>query len=347
MNQIEISIVPAALLAHIRIDLVRRYALDSAPTVTAVWQIVNPYSLVFCVALAHGAWRRRVYAKVPRNPHPGHPLGPLMHHEFDVLRDLSLNDALNTAAPEAASVEALGYYGDIPALVTMEASGNTLRKDYSLFARRLALTTARQQLLHRVRLCGEWLKWFHTHTANGECSFNSDELIDYCKIRLDRLDQRYPAVMDGLKASHLLDVTKAKALSIPAGALRLSSRHNDFASHNIISTMNNGVCMIDFTMCDYGVNAYDVCNFWLELELLKCDPTYSAPFLEELQAVFLQAYGMQDLHAPDFELARMQYTVTKLLNTAERLTRFSRWTSPHAYRSAKGLQGWLATYSAG
>jgi hypothetical protein len=344
MKSIPVASVQPGLIDRIAADAVAHFGLSATPRTTATWMLHGPYSSVLCVQLTRDHWSQRFFAKLPRKPGQAAAgvLAELMRKEFELLRSLGLQ---NSEAGAVGTVEPLAYYPDVPSLVTIEAVGRTLRREYSLYARVGTGRRAQEGLLQRVDLCGQWLAGFHARTASGFSGFDVDELLSYCRVRLDRLSKLRSPPLSTSETSSLERAALAASQQMSAGSLRVSGRHNDFASHNIIASRGSGIRVLDFMAYDEGVNAFDVCNFWLELELLKFDPTYSSGLLSAMQSVFLGAYGQVDPSQPDFKLARVRYSLNRLLNEMSSTSSW-RLASPRWHRSIHGIRAWLIEFSA-
>lgn len=79
--------------------------------------------------------------------------------------------------------------------------------------------------------------------------------------------------------------------------------------------------------------------------VLKLDPTHSAELLAQMQQAFLSAYGRIEPGQPAFELARVRYTVNRLLNELERGRGLQRF-SLRRLRSARASTAWLRQFAA-
>lgn len=352
MKSISLAAIPTELLNRIRSDAVGHFRLVSEPVASAAWQILNPYSKVLCIRLTSDEWSKRVFVKLPLKPidparlaHATKLENSSVRKEFEALRALAPIAAPATSGAGACTVTPLAYYADLLALVTIEAEGRTLRAEYSRQTRLVSLPGARQSVVDRVALCGDWLRLFHASTSQGFGGFDLDELLAYNKTRLARLRKHAPAVISVDDEVGIVRAATKLAQSIPGRSLRISGRHNDFASHNIIACSGGGIRVLDFTMFDNGGNGFDVCNFWFELEMLKCDPSYSWQLLSRLQAVFLERYGGMDPDAPEFVLARLRYSINRLLNSVTD-ERPSRHISPHWRLTVRRIRSWLRLFAA-
>lgn len=352
MTPVPVQSLPGELARRIQRDVQAHFHLAELPTAGAVWQIVNPYSLVLCILWSAGDWSQRVFVKLPLGPVDpvaaakySQPEHSTVLREFNVLSMLAPLRVANARGSVAGTVVPLANYIDLFALVTVDAGGTTLRRTYTRHARRWALPRDREALLARVDLCGCWLRQFHASTAQGHDGFKVDELQAYCLTRLEKMHRSYPSALSQTQAEHLMTAAARVAARIPSDSLRISGRHNDFASHNIIARPDGGISVLDFTMYDHGANAFDVCNFWFELEMLKWDPTYSRSLLSDAQRLFLASYGEMTADSPDFILARLRYAINRLLNALGEAKSQSGY-SLHRHLSVRSIRGWLDAFGA-
>jgi hypothetical protein len=334
----DVSQVDVGLAQRIAAEAARHHGLVAAPGLDAAWRIDNPYSTVWCLRFSAPSWTCRYFAKLAKGPHVNRDaLRAQLVTEYEVLCRLA-RSSTNTA--DAASVEALAWFPDLPAIVTIEAPGLTLRQLYARRARRVGAAAGRADLLQRVCRAGEWLRRFQDSTAQGKGAFPIDSLVSYCNTRLQRLVQRHPGTFSPQDADRIVLRMKALAATLPAEGVALCGRHNDFASHNLIALAAGGIRVLDFQSYDEGPSAFDPCNFWYELELLKLDPSYSADLLSEMQRSFLQAYGRIEPDAPSFRLARIRYGINRLFNELDAGHGLHRW-SLRRWRCIRETRTWL------
>jgi hypothetical protein len=338
---IALGTVEPALASRIAVDAALRFGLAQPPALVAAWRIDNPYSTVLCLQFACDGWSRRFFAKLAKSPQVNRAaLCQLLQTEFNVLQRL---DAPHATTSGHGTVMPLALYADIPSVVTVEARGMTLRKVYARQARLFSGSTSRRSLLNLARLAGEWLGAFQAQTDVGQGDFPVDDLLKYCQKRLERLAQHHAGTLSDEQVERLNTRTRALALSLAPDSVRITGRHNDFASHNIIARHDGGIRVLDFQSFDHGPEAFDACNFWFELEFLKFDPTYSAELLAQMQRSFLQAYGRIDPLRADFQLARLRYAVNRLLNELDAGQGLQR-LSLRRWRSVRGTRAWLLAF---
>jgi hypothetical protein len=337
-----VASLPPGLVDRIAGDAAAYFGLEVLPRARAAWMIDNPYSKVLCLELTQDQWTRRFFAKLPRAPvTPTSTLPAMMRKEYELLK---LLDSHGPSAQNAGTVQALAFYPDVPSVVTVEAVGRTLRKEYSLKARVGATRYAQASLLHHAELCGHWLSDFHTRMTVSHDRFDVDDVLSYCRIRLTKLRESHPSLLSEGGQNAIEEAVRRLSRQMDSDSLRVSGRHNDFASHNIIACHDGGIRVLDFMAYDEGANAFDVCNFWFDLETLKYDPTYSTSVLTAMQGVFLKAYGEVHPDQPDFRLAQLRYSVNRLLNE---LGRTSPWRliSPRWHLHIRATRRWLRDFA--
>ncbi len=341
MIPIVLATVEPSLASRIAVDAASRFGLNQPPALVAAWRIDNPYSTVLCLQFARGGWSRRFFAKLAKSPQVDKAaLFSQLQTEFTILQRL---EAFHATTAGHGTVVPLALYADVPSVVTVEAQGMTLRKVYAKQARFFAGSNSRRSLLDLAELAGKWLGTFQAKTIVGQGDFPVEDLLQYCQKRLERLSKHHADTLSHEQVARLNTRTRALARSLAPGSVRITGRHNDFASHNIIAQLDGGIRVLDFQSFDHGPEVFDACNFWFELEFLKFDPTYSAGLLAQMQESFLQAYGRIDPVRVDFQLARLRYAVNRLLNELDADQGLQR-LSLRRRRSVRGTRAWLLAF---
>lgn len=324
-------------------DLQRFLSISVRPRLIATTRILNPYSDVYRLVFSTPTGRACAYLKTPHHtPENEAALKRRLATEYRVMDTLAKRWE---TCDGFGVVEPIAFYPDIPALLTKEALGRPLRERYRTTARRLGRGSSQRELIECVRRCGEWLNEFQQETREGIAPFDVKELLDYCEIRFRLLLQDASSGFSPELAKRITSRVNETALRELANGVVITGRHNDFASHNIIS-QDGTIRVIDFSMYDTGAAAYDICNFWLELEMLKYDWTYSRPFLSQLQCEFLA--GIEEIRppAPAFRLARVRYSLNRLLTA---LGNRGVWRPDARYRrrAAEVSLDWLRSFADG
>jgi hypothetical protein len=341
MTPIALNTVEPTLASRIALDAKHHYGLVTPPDLVAAWRIDNPYSTVLCLQFACKDWSKRFFAKLAKSPQADKAtLCSLLRTEFEILQRL---EVLPTTTTDHGTVTPLALYADIPSIVTVDAQGTTLRHAYARRARVFSRLGSRRSLLSLARLAGRWLAAFQTQTSVGQGEFPVDELLQYCQTRLDRIRKHHSGTLSDEQVERLTFRARALAQSLALDTLRITGRHNDFASHNIIARPDGSIRVLDFQSFDHGPEAFDACNFWFELEMLKFDPTYSAELLAGMQQEFLRSYGRIDPMQADFQLARLRYAINRLLNELDGSEGLQR-LSLRRRRSVRGTRAWLAAF---
>lgn len=335
--------LPRGLADTLLADATRFFELDALPELTQLRTIRNPYSDVHIVEISRGDFRRRVYIKIPRSDFQGTAvLKARLTTEYEIMRTLSAAGPRDGTHGVAIP---LGCYPEYPALATLEAGTRTLRMQYRAWARLLSLPGSRRALLAQVSDCGAWLRAFQERTFKENAPFDLDALRTYCGLRLDRLLAKQGFEFPIELAAGVRRAIDTEGPALHATPVRIVGRHNDFASHNILVDQGK-IRLIDFSMFDYGPDAYDPCNFWLDIEVLKLDPSYAGKFLSALQAQFLEAYSGLSEDTPAFRLARCRYTLNRLVTSIDT----ARGWGPGAFyrrRVVRASMDWLREFATG
>lgn len=337
------NLMPEGLIAALRKDAVSLFDLQGEPSVVLKKTIHNPYSQVHVVEVGHAQFCRRIYVKIPHSEYQGPQiLKARLVSEFRIMQKLNV---LGLDTSEYGVGIPFGYYPDYPAIATLEAGNATLRMRYRTRARLLVPSVARQDVARQVANCGSWLRQFQESTAREPATFDLDELVTYSEVRLKRLLGHSKIGFPAALSEGVIQAIHDQGNRIQPGENRIVGRHNDFAGHNILVS-GRKVWVIDFSMFDYGSNAYDPCNFWLELEMLKLDRTYSRRFLSGLQERFLASYGLISPDSPAFQLARCRYTLNRLVTS---LANMDGWKPDAFYRRhvVRTCLNWLERFAGG
>lgn len=336
----EATILPIDLAERIAADAVPFFGLPEAPRIATIEARAHPYSRVLRLALAGPTGRQHLYVKLPvRTPGRDEIVAARLEAEFRILN--ALGDGF-ARRPRLGVVRAFAFYPEHLAIVTVEAPGATLRHVLGRAARWLRVPGQRRALLEQARLCGAWLRTFQALTDQRGTSFDRQEMVEYCATRTTRLAQLSRAWSEGGLSTKLLARLDEVITAVPTEENRSSGRHNDFAMHNIIAGAN-GITVLDFGMFDHGSAAFDPCNFWLSLEVLKSDPTYSHAFLADLQHAFLDAYGGIDPAHPLFAAVRCRYSLNRLLTVLDDAA--PRPLGWFGHRMADACQSWLHNFA--
>lgn len=332
--------VASTLIPLLQVDLRQRLCGETDLLVQYAKALHNPYSDVYVYDVVGAAAPQRLYVKVPhRGGEDDSRALRRLESEFDILQRLQGSCTANSEDARFGTVIPLNLYPQIPALATFEASPGTLREHYQRSLRHRWRRCSIGELTQEITHCGLWLRGFQNETAAGSGAFDVQALLDYVEIRLRALVE--DTTVDF--SQQLADLIRQRLTSIgrriTAASHKICGRHNDFASHNIL-VQNGRVWVIDFSMYDTGSSAFDPAYFWMDLELLKYDPSYSKSVITLLQDRFLHAYGGIRPEDAAFQLVRCQYLLNRILT----LHTSSRWPTPaNLYRRAvvKSSLAWL------
>ena len=81
--------------------------------------------------------------------------------------------------------------------------------------------------------------------------FDFQPLLDYCSLRLDRLECDPRSKITQKSSQKILSYIGDQASKLDGYPTMIAGRHNDFAPHNII-VKDSDIAVLDFTMFDYG-----------------------------------------------------------------------------------------------
>lgn len=335
---------PREVMACLQRDAARIFQLKQPPTIQLLKTLRNPYSETYQFQIQHESICQRIYLKMPHaSSNESHVVKKRLETEFQIMQTLHRNSAADSTQSFTGVAQPFGYYPEHLALATFEVGSQTLRHHYRSAARRVYRGSSRKILMEEVKNAGIWLREFQQHTFQDNGSFDGEQLIDYLGIRLNRIMQMHDIEFSSAFAERLKNKIRQLSETINAKTHENSGRHNDFASHNIL-VENGKLWVIDFSMYDTGSSAYDPAYFWLDIEMLKADPTYCSHFLCQLQDNFLFHYGKISPNHPAFQLVRCQYCINRIL-TLHRKSNFPTLDTLYRRKVVASCLVWLQDFS--
>lgn len=314
------------------------FPLQKSPSIGDIKVIKNPYSNTARIDLNFGVNSKTFYAKLPViDEHNEAVVHHRLQKEFEHLK--FLRESLRNY-PELSVIKPVAYFPDLPALVTEEVSGPTLHDLLVKGTRHLGRRSMVRKLEYCCTLVGRWLAIFQRLTKKDPSEFNTNDVVEYCQIRLDRLSKLKKKPVSSTFSARFIQHIGDLAARIPKETNFIAARHNDFAPHNIVLD-DHGIYLLDFTMWDDAETFYDLAGFWQRLESMKADPLHSERILRKLQACFFQGYGKSvDINSPGFRIGRCKYQLTQMLTLLERQSGlpYQRWRDRRLWH---GYRDWL------
>lgn len=304
-------------LRHLLADLRSVLGLSSTPSISQAYLITPRFSSVFKITLASTNGPLTIYLKLPRinknNPEEAKTRIRTEYDTMSLLHSKQTDVRYGVARP-------LIFYRDPPALVTLQAAGQSLAAYLSgglSWAAKINHQRKKAAFLALER-CAEWLNSFQEITKlNAPSEYDGTELLKYIHRRLILLEQAdgnaYPERFRDKVMAHL----ESSLSNACKEGLVLAGRHNDFASHNIIMD-DKRLSVIDFTMFDYGPVQCDASSLWFELEIMKSDPRYPKDSVTTMQQIFLDTYGRSKIDNGVFAVALTRHVVLRLLGSIDR-----------------------------
>lgn len=303
----------ADLIERLRNDVARLLALNGMPSLVYGRAIHNPYSDVHILCVEYQQLKRRIYVKIPHTEKLEIQLAQSrLAAEFSIMQLLCAEANGSEGQHRYGTVTPIGYYPDYPAIATFEGASQTLRQHYRSAARLFYNGRSRAFLLDEVKSCGLWLRDFQQKTFQRFDAFDTEKLVAYLEVRLDLLVKKSVAGFTQALAQKIIDQVRNHSARIAPKVHKITGRHQDFASHNILSERGR-IWVVDFSMYDTDSSAFDPAYFWLDLEMLRFDFSYSNQFIQKLQEIFLDSYGLISTEDPAFQLVRCQYSINRIL----------------------------------
>lgn len=301
------------LMECIQRDAAHLLQWKQIPAIRLLKTLHNPYSETYQLEIQGEDAQRRIYLKMPHASAHGSTLAQdRLAAEFKIMQALHQKKAADSSLYFASVAQPVGHYPEHLALATFEVGAQTLRQHYRSAARLVYRASSRKTLVAEVENTGIWLRQFQQQTLEGTGPFDDGRLMEYLDIRLDLLMKMHAPGFSSSFAEKLKNQIRNLSRTIDPRTHENTGRHNDFASHNIL--VDNGkIWVIDFSMYDAGSSAYDPAYFWLDMEMLKADPSYCKRFLCHLQEKFLAHYGKISPDSTAFQLVRCQYSINRIL----------------------------------
>ena len=211
-----------------------------------------------------------VFGKLYPEPH----LSERAYKVMNALHNEVFRDATDLGVPEP-----LGLIPDLSMLVFIPAEGKLLG-DY--IAKR-ALDG--EEVIHAMRLAGNWLAQLHTHQIPLEKEFKIENEVDNVREWAELISKKYPE--ERKAANHIADYLVQKI-----NELDFSERvpiHKDFHYEHVL--IDGGLKVFDFDEMRLGDPNFDLAHFCANFYLLAYRNNEHTAQFTDLQNHFLDAYS--------------------------------------------------------
>jgi len=208
-----------------------------------------------------------------------------------------------------ATVDPVGYFEDIPALVTRAVPGESLREQ---IMRRARWRPARSKLDALEESCvsaGAWLRRFQDATARSGEEFALEPFVAYVQLRVDRLVALRAGGMNRRLGDRVHSYLLSESEAVTPEERRVSALHADFSLSNIL--WNSGrIVVVDIPDLRNGSVLHDASRLYHQIGLLRHHPAYLATTVRRLQTSFLRGYGGENASFGTlFRMYLMRHTV--------------------------------------
>ncbi len=203
------------------------------------------------------------------------------------------------------------------AFLTEEFPGQNVELVLRDDVRRLWSPSALRRAAALCRKAGEWLRHFQSYTVPDVSTFDVDELIAYCDLRISTiLDGAEGLLTRPLSQVVMRHVTNLAA-TFSESERELVGRHNDLRPDNML-TRDERLVVVDFTGFTYGPRLYDYMKFWMRLDYMAFGTLPIGRRVEALKAGFAEGYGRAvDLDAPMAQFLRIANILDKMSELAD------------------------------
>ena len=210
-----------------------------------------------------------------------------------LIRETRLLEKLNETLPEE-SVGLIASFPEQQTIATRACTGQSIDEVVNAYPFWWqAGRTHKAQRQQLARLCGDWLRRFHTLTEqkNQHLKPWCDYLCGEMDWRTQALNKKQPtqAMVYKEVAEKFYKDLKQQAEYGPA-----STYHGDFAPHNIFIDQHK-ITVIDFFGAQQGNKLIDLINFIASIASRAESPLYPSARINAFCQQFIGAYG----HTPD------------------------------------------------
>ena len=286
-----------------------RHLRDHGPFTARVLDVRRrAHSVIHVISLSNGRGARRFYLKrLNTNPSVHDRKLRECVTEYRILEELTRRFA---SFPDLGVIRPIACWPEDLAFLTEEFPGRNvelvLRDDVRCLWSRSTLRRA----AGLCRKAGEWLRHFQSYTVPDTDTFDIDELIAYCDLRLSTILDGAEGLLSRPLAHAVMRHVTSLAATFSASEREVVGRHNDLRPDNMLAR-DERLVVVDFTGFTYGPRLYDYMKFWMRLD-------YIGRRIDALKAGFAEGYGRPvDLDAPMAEFLRIANILDKMSELAD------------------------------
>jgi hypothetical protein len=254
----------------------------------------------------------------PKDPASGVDLRQRVLRDFETTR--AIHDFLRQW-DDVGAVRPIACYGDLLAIVTEEARGETLLERLQTRATWFPDAARMTDLEDTMTACGRWLKRFHGFDPREtETRVAVADLLAYIDVRLRRLVEQH--VITGSYRERIIQHLNRLATRVSPADLREVAIHADLAPANML-VCGTRIVVLDFAMAGRGSYLHDISRLFLQIDVLRAKPQFRPRTVSALQSALLR--GLDETLTPEHPLFRyllMLHRINHLGTLALRRERF-------------------------
>jgi len=293
-----------------------RHLRDHGPFTARVVDVRRrAHSVIHVISLSNGRRARRFYLKrLNTNPSVHDRKLRECVTEYRLLEELTHRFA---SFADLGVIRPIACWPEDLAFLTEEFPGQNVELVLRDDVRRLWSPSALRRAAALCRKAGEWLRHFQSYTVPDVSTFDVDELIAYCDLRISTiLDGAEGLLTRPLSQVVMRHVTNLAA-TFSESERELVGRHNDLRPDNML-TRDERLVVVDFTGFTYGPRLYDYMKFWMRLDYMAFGALPIGRRVEALKAGFAEGYGRAvDLDAPMAQFLRIANILDKMSELAD------------------------------
>ena len=189
------------------------------------------------------------------------------------------------------AVRAIGFFPDVPALVTEEIKGCNLGEIILKKGRWYPDGVTRKELETICVAAGRSLKILQTRTKHPTQKLSIEEMARYVDQRLIKLNEGKISNVDQALRKKVLRKFERAHREIPPSDLAMATAHGDFSPSNIMYT-GSEIVMIDLSRYRTASIFYDLTRLCHQLSMYAIKPSFRDVLISSLKEAVMKGYDV-------------------------------------------------------